>query len=427
MQVNLIQGLLHEPEKQRAEQVLNACVHCGFCTATCPTYLQGGNELDSPRGRIYLIKEMLEQGTATAATRTHLDRCVTCLSCETTCPSGVEYHKLVAIGRTTSERLAPRGAWQKLLRWGLRNLLVTRGLFAGLIGVGRKFSALLPAGIKRVYFPSAKTASTISTAVLTSKATPGVMETGAVLIVRGCVQPSLRPVTDTALEKLLQYCGVPVCTSAVASCCGAASFHTSGETQARDLARSNIDAWWPFYERQLAEGAPLRAIVSTASGCGVHLKDYPHLLADDAEYRQKAETLATLIRDPIELLEAVFTKSLPDFSSALRAQKLVFHCPCTLQHGQALPGRVEALLAKLGVALPPVTDSHLCCGSAGTYSILQPAMSKRLRNEKLQHLQASDPETIVTANIGCQLHLQGGTEKPVRHWLEILADALPGS
>ncbi|WP_226704277.1 glycolate oxidase subunit GlcF [Microbulbifer elongatus] len=427
MQVNLIEGLLEGREKQRAEQVLNACVHCGFCTATCPTYLQGGNELDSPRGRIYLIKEMLEQGTATAATRMHLDRCVTCLSCETTCPSGVEYHKLVAIGRSTSERLAPRGPGQKLVRWGLRNLLVTRGLFSGLICLGRWFSALLPARIKRVYYPPQKPAVHTSTPVLTATGTPSVLQAGMVLLVRGCVQPSLRPETDAALKTILRHCDVPVCTSAVASCCGAASFHTSGEEQARDLARSNIDAWWRLYERQQGESAPLRAIVSTASGCGVHLKDYPHLLADDVEYRQKAETLVSLMRDPVELLEAVFSESLPDFGNSLQAQKLVFHCPCTLQHGQALPGRVEALLAKLGVTLPPVVDSHLCCGSAGTYSILQPGMSKRLRNEKLQHLQASNPETIVTANIGCQLHLQGGTEKPVRHWLEILADALPAS
>ncbi|MBN8431980.1 glycolate oxidase subunit GlcF [Microbulbifer salipaludis] len=427
MQVNLIDGLLQEPEKQRAEQVLNACVHCGFCTATCPTYLQGGNELDSPRGRIYLIKEMLEQGTASDATRTHLDRCVTCLSCETTCPSGVEYHKLVAIGRTTSERLAPRSPWQKALRWGLRNLLVTPGLFSGLINISRKFSALLPAAVKRVYFPPQAEKMALTNPVLTANTRPPALERGTVLIVRGCVQPSLRPQTDVALEKILQQCGVPVCISAAVSCCGAASFHTSGEAQARALARANIDAWWPLYEQQQADKAPLRAIVSTASGCGVHLKDYPHVLADDSEYLEKAQILAGLIRDPVELLESVFDGSTPEFLGKLRAQKLVFHCPCTLQHGQALPGRVEALLHKLGVQLPVVGNSHLCCGSAGTYSILQPTMSRRLREEKLQSLQASHPETILTGNIGCQLHLQAGTETPVRHWLEILADGLPPS
>ena len=427
MQVNLIEGLLEESEKQRAEQVLNACVHCGFCTATCPTYLQDGNELDSPRGRIYLIKEMLEQGTASEATRTHLDRCVTCLSCETTCPSGVEYHKLVAIGRNTSERLAPRGLWQKTLRWGLRNLLVTPGLFSGLMGMGRQFSALLPASIKRVYFPRQEKTNVITSPELAANTAVPALDPGAVLIVRGCVQPSLRPQTDAALEKILHHCGVPACISTVTSCCGAASFHTSGEAQARALARANIDSWWSVYERQRSENAPLRAIVSTASGCGVHLKDYPHVLADDEEYRQKAQMLAGLMRDPVELLESVFNESTPDFLETLREQQLVFHCPCTLQHGQALPGRVEALLHKLGLQLPVVADSHLCCGSAGTYSILQPTMSRRLRREKLHSLQASRPETIITANIGCQLHLQAGTKTPVRHWLEILADKLPPS
>ena len=432
MQVNLIEGLLQEPEKQRAEQVLNACVHCGFCTATCPTYLLQGNELDSPRGRIYLIKEMLETGAATEATRTHLDRCLTCLSCETTCPSGVEYHKLVAIGRSTSEQLVPRSAGHRALRWGLRTLLTMPGLFSRLMGVGRLFSFLLPGSLTRVYFPAGKKSDRASAPVADQRLVIGagadsMVPPGTVLIVRGCVQPSLRPETDAALEKILHHCDIPVRISAATSCCGAASFHTSGEAQARSLARTNIDAWWPLLEQQ-GEGEPsLRGIVSTASGCGVHLKDYPHLLADDPEYRDKAEKLVALIRDPVELLESVFRVSKPAFDKSLSQQNLVFHCPCTLQHGQQLPGRVERLLTQLGVSLPVVADSHLCCGSAGTYSVLQPTTSKRLREQKLQQLQASEPDTILTANIGCQLHLQGGTEKPVRHWLKILADALPGS
>ena len=440
MQVNLIEGLLPQTEIRRAEEVLNACVHCGFCTATCPTYLQGGNELDSPRGRIYLIKEMLEQGSASAVTRTHLDRCVTCLSCETTCPSGVEYHKLVAIGRSASERLAPRGLWQRGMRWGLRKLLVTRGLFAALIRMGRWFSVLLPARVRRVYFPvgahqftrprnhtRSNGQSTPVQPVLRSGTFTQQVEAGTVLLVRGCVQPSLRPQTDVALEKILQHSGIPVLHSSAANCCGAASFHTSGEAEARDLARTNIDAWWPLYQQGQDGNTSLRAIVSTASGCGVHLKDYPHLLVDDPDYREKAAILAALICDPVELLERVFAEVPPVFGNRLRDLDLVFHCPCTLQHGQGLSGRVERLLQGLGITLPPVTDSHLCCGSAGTYSILQAGMSKRLRSEKLRHLQEHDPKSIITANIGCQLHLQGGTDKPVCHWLEILADALPDS
>lgn len=417
MQVNLIPGLIDEAERRRAEQVLNACVHCGFCTATCPTYLLEGNELDSPRGRIYLIKEMLEQGRAGAATRTHLDRCVTCLSCETTCPSGVEYHKLVAIGRATSERLAPRSGAHRFVRWGLRKLLVTRGLFSGLIRVGRWFAPILPPAIRRVYFPP-RTAAHAPGGNRPADAAAA----AAVLLVRGCVQPALRPETDAALIKILRHCNVPVRESAAASCCGAASFHTSGEEEARQLARQNIDFWWAEHRNK-----PLRAIVSTASGCGQHLKDYPHILADDPHYRDKAETLSALWQDPVELLESVFAAGAPAFDTRALKRKLVFHCPCTLQHGQGLSGRVEGLLRGQGIDLPTVADSHLCCGSAGTYSILQPSRSKQLRRKKLRNLLASDPELLLTANIGCQLHLQGGTEKPVRHWLELLADALPQS
>ncbi|AQQ67274.1 glycolate oxidase iron-sulfur subunit [Microbulbifer agarilyticus] len=421
MQVNLIDGLLQEGEKQRAEQVLNACVHCGFCTATCPTYLQQGNELDSPRGRIYLVKEMLERGEATKATRQHLDRCLTCLSCETTCPSGVEYHKLVAIGRHTIERLAPRGKLDIFVRWGLRKLMVTRGLFAGFLRVGRLFSGLLPATIRRVYFPVVPRFDV--KAALDSAAAPrSLLQKGTVLIVRGCVQPALRPQTDLAMSKILNYFGVPIAESTFASCCGAASFHTSGEEEARRLARTNIDGWWKL--NQGVDGPVLRAIISTASGCGVHLKDYPHLLQDDEEYREKAVQLASLVKDPVELLEELFSESTPTLSSVAQEQRLAFHCPCTLQHGQGLNQRVEQLLGHLGIRLPQIADSHLCCGSAGTYSVLQPSMSKLLRGQKLTQLLATDPDTVITANIGCQLHLQSGTEKPVRHWLEVVADAL---
>ena len=420
MQVNLIQGLIDESDRARAEQVLNACVHCGFCTATCPTYLQAGNELDSPRGRIYLIKEMLEKGSAGADTRRHLDRCLTCLSCETTCPSGVEYHKLLTIGRTTSERLAPRGYAERLLRWSLRKLLVTRGLFSVLMSIGRLFTPVLPAKLQRVYFPPR--GKNAGHAQVTR-------ENGAanVLLVRGCVQPALRPETDAALIKILRHCGVVVHESRAASCCGAASFHTSGEHEARMLARRNIDDWWGRVERSKLDGGDSPAIVSTASGCGAHLKDYPHILGDDPAYAEKASLLAGLMKDPVELLEQVFAEKTPAFDASILQQKLVFHCPCTLQHAQGLSGRVEALLRGLGVTLPAVADSHLCCGSAGTYSITQPDLSKRLRKQKLDNLLASSPDTLLTANIGCQLHLQGATEKKVRHWLELLADALPES
>ncbi|AOS98202.1 Anaerobic glycerol-3-phosphate dehydrogenase subunit C [Microbulbifer aggregans] len=419
MQVRIIEGLLHPGEAKRAEQVLNACVHCGFCTATCPTYLQAGNELDSPRGRIYLIKEMLETGEATQVTRTHLDRCLTCLSCETTCPSGVEYHKLVAVGRATSERLAPRGAAQKSLRFLLRKLMVTPALFPALMAIGRPFAPLLPAVLRRVYFPP-RTAQKKSPEIKSGVATNASdSDAGKVLLVKGCVQPTLRPETDVAFIRILTALEVPVEESAAANCCGAASFHTSGEGEARSLARAQVDYWW----QRLTE-EPIRAIVSTASGCGVHLKDYGTVLADDPDYRHKAEEIVRLIRDPVEVMEEVLEERNLQLTNAVAANEFVFHCPCTLQHGQGLNGRVERLLGKLGFRLPVVEDAHLCCGSAGTYSVLQPSMSRALREEKLQRLQASNPDTILTANIGCQLHLQGGTETPVRHWLEIVADVL---
>lgn len=416
MQVNLVENLLCEGEAKRAEAILNACVHCGFCTATCPTYLQNGNELDSPRGRIYLIKEMLETGGAGPVTRRHLDRCVTCQSCETTCPSGVEYHHLVSIGRKTVERLAPRNFLQRSIRGLLRELLLSPRLLKGLLGVGRLVAPALPRSLRRVYFPS-------RTGRIKAAAS-NLEETGpqAVMLVSGCVQPLLRPEIDSALVRILNHFSVPVLQARSAGCCGAASYHTSAEAQARELARRNIDYWC----RQMDE-RPLRAIVSSASGCAVHLKDYPAILADDPQYREKAKRVAALLRDPVELAEEILREAPLDAALLSGVKGAVFHCPCTLQHGERLGGRVEALLSRLGLQLPEVEDAHLCCGSAGTYSILQPGMARSLREDKLRNLQASNPAVVLTANIGCLLHLQGATEIPVRHWLELVADALSGN
>ncbi|MGL6160390.1 glycolate oxidase subunit GlcF [Microbulbifer sp.] len=413
MQVKLLDGLLEESDAQRAEQVLNACVHCGFCTATCPTYLLAGNELDSPRGRIYLIKEMLETGSAGELTRTHLDRCVTCRSCETTCPSGVEYHKLVAIGRATSDRLAPRNVFQRGLRAALRKLMLSPRLFGGLLAAGRVASPLLPASLRRVYFPPRKRARPLP-------GKPVEARTAAVILLPGCVQPSLRPEIDTAFARILDFFGVPLLQPPAAGCCGAVSQHTSAEEEARELARRNVDCWW-----KLVQNREVRAIVSTATGCGAQLHDYPLLLADDPHYAARAQALNQLMRDPVELLEELLQEKPLRLPADALTGSFAFHCPCTLQHGLGLNGRVERLLAEFGLDLPPINDAHLCCGSAGTYSILQRKFSQALRRRKLANLQASEPQTILTANIGCLLHLQGGTETPVRHWLELLAEALP--
>ncbi|WP_193164815.1 glycolate oxidase subunit GlcF [Microbulbifer hainanensis] len=420
MQVKIVENLIAAGDAARAERVLNACVHCGFCTATCPTYLLEGNELDSPRGRIYLMKEMLETGSASAVTRTHLDRCLTCRSCETTCPSGVEYHKLLTVGRDTVERLAPRPGTQRIVRSALSNLMLSPRLLGFLFAAGRLVAPLLPSALRRTYFPPQRSSTAGTYRKISRKFPESDATGGAVVLVRGCVQPMLRPDIDGALQRILEHFGVPVSLSAAANCCGAASYHTSGEEQARELARRQIDYWW-----QLAETTPLRAIVSTASGCGVHLRDYPLLLADDPEYRDKAAELAQLVRDPVELLDGLLAQRPLDLAAPDKKAKVVFHCPCTLQHGLGLSGRVEQLLHSLGVEVPAVRDSHLCCGSAGTYSVLQPERAKSLRGKKLQSLQESNPDLLLTANIGCLLHLQGGTETPVRHWLEYVADFLP--
>ncbi|SDK28447.1 glycolate oxidase subunit GlcF [Microbulbifer yueqingensis] len=423
MQVNIIDGLLAPGDAGRAEKVLNACVHCGFCTATCPTYLQEYNELDSPRGRIYLMKEMLETGTAGDITRLHLDRCVTCLSCETTCPSGVEYHKLVAIGRATVEQLAPRGAGGKAVRALLRRLMLSPRLFPSLLRLGSFVAPLLPSRLRRVYFP-ARAGSGKAARAMRVRIASGA-GTGAVILLPGCVQPSLRPGIDRAFERILSHCGVPLLSPPAAGCCGAVSFHTGAEEEGRDFARRNIDCWWPMVEGAASEaGGGIRAIVSTASGCGTQLKDYPTLLADDPYYSPRAERLAALLRDPVELVNELLGEGSLKADLSRLPGSAVFHCPCTLQHGQGLAGEVERIFRDGGIELPPVRDAHLCCGSAGTYSILQPKFARALRREKLDNLEASEPGQILTANIGCLLHLQAGTEIPVRHWLEALADTL---
>ncbi|UHQ56021.1 glycolate oxidase subunit GlcF [Microbulbifer sp. YPW16] len=422
MQVNIIDGLLTPGDAQRAEKVLNACVHCGFCTATCPTYLQEYNELDSPRGRIYLIKEMLETGTPSDVTRLHLDRCVTCQSCETTCPSGVEYHKLVAIGRATTERLAPRGRVGDGLRALLRKLMLTPGLLSSLLRLGRFAAPLMPPRLRRVYFPRQKARSSAASATRVSATSA---EGGAVILLPGCVQPDLRPGIDGALRRILSHCRVPLLAPRAAGCCGAVSAHTSAPDEGREYARNNIDTWWPMLEQAESEGGRgIRAIVSTASGCGVQLKDYPTLLADDPYYAKRAQILADKMRDPVEVVRDLISEGRLGIDATKLPARAVFHCPCTLQHGQGLAGSVEQVFQQQGVELPAVKDAHLCCGSAGTYSILQPKIARALRRQKLENLEASDPEEILTANIGCLLHLQGGTRRPVRHWLEAVAAAL---
>ncbi len=390
---------------REAEAILRNCVHCGFCNATCPTYQLRGDELDGPRGRIYLIKDMLEGDAVSDRTRRHLDRCLTCLSCETTCPSGVRYGQLLEIGRHELERRLPRPLGQRLLRHGLRALLTRPRLLRRLLPLGRLASTFLPAPLRSYLRPVPATPEWPAT---------GTQHPRRVILLEGCAQAALRPDLNAWTARLLDRLGIAVLRAPRSGCCGALSHHLDAVEEARRLMRANIDAWWPLLEQEGAE-----AIVSNASACSLMLKDYRRLLADDPAYRDKAAHIASRARDLSELLA---TADLAPLRSRLNTRTIAFHAPCTLQHGLKLATRTEDILRRCGLRLLPVRDPHLCCGAAGTYSLLQPALSRRLRENKLAALTREGPECIATANIGCLLHLQGGTDLPVKHWLELLAE-----
>jgi glycolate oxidase iron-sulfur subunit len=406
MQTNLIDLYKDTAEGREAESILRACVHCGFCTATCPTYQLLGNELDSPRGRIYLIKEMLEGAAVTAKTQLHLDRCLTCRSCETTCPSGVQYGRLVDIGRAIAEQQTGRSLWQRTQRWLLRAVLPRTALFNFLLGLGRLFRPVLPGFIAK--------SVPVATA---AKARPVTRHARSMLVLEGCVQPGLAPATNAAAARVLDRLGISLLSAEQAGCCGAVSYHLNAHADGLDYMRRNIDAWWPY----VTQGA--EAVVMTASGCGAMVKEYGHLLRHDAAYAEKAEKISALTRDLSEILAAEKDALLRLFKPAARG-KVAFHSPCTLQHGQKIVGVIEVLLGKAGYELTPVADKHLCCGSAGTYSILQKELSQQLLRNKLGALQSGKPAQIASANIGCQSHLQSGTDIPVRHWIELIEEAL---
>src|SRR5690349_9419063 len=388
-----------------AEAILRKCVHCGFCTATCPTYQLLGDELDGPRGRIYLIKQILEGGNPTQKTQLHLDRCLTCRACETTCPSGVQYGALADIGRKLMEARVGRGALESAWRRAVGAVVLHPSLFRPLLALGRIARPLLPSVLQRKIPPSAAPAG----------ATPGATRARRMLVLEGCVQPVLSPATNAAAARILDRVGITLFSAREAGCCGGVKFHLNDQDAALQQMRRNIDAWWPHVE------AGVEAIVMTASGCGVLVKDYGHHLAHDAVYAAKARRISELTKDigEVILAEASKLQSLvpppPD-----PHKRVAFHPPCTLQHGQKFRGRVEALLMDLGFELVPVADAHLCCGSAGTYSIFQPELSQKLRANKLAALEAGRPDVIATANIGCLTHLSAAAGRPVRHWIELL-------
>ncbi|RDB42654.1 glycolate oxidase iron-sulfur subunit [Halomonas sp. DQ26W] len=409
MQTHFTEEDLKKPHIREADRVLRSCVHCGFCNATCPTYQLLGDERDGPRGRIYLMKEMLENPdddvNVTEQTRLHLDRCLTCRNCETTCPSGVEYHKLLDIGRAEIERRVPRKASDRALRYGLRKALTDPKRFQALLKLGQTFKPLVPGKLKDKLPPKPVDAG----------ARPeGKRHQRQMLILEGCVQPGLSPNTNAATARVLDRLGIGLTPAPEAGCCGAVDFHLNAQDDGRARIRANIDAWWPHVE------AGAEAIVQTASGCGAFVKEYGEMLEGDPDYAEKARRVSELARDLVEVLRDEDLEML----KVKESRRLAFHCPCTLQHAQKLGGAVEGVLVKLGFSLTPVQDAHLCCGSAGTYSITQPELATQLRDNKLNALEAGAPELIVTANIGCQTHLNGAGRTPVRHWIEIVNEAL---
>ena len=414
MQVYLADFIKDTPEGNEAGAILRKCVRCGFCTATCPTYQLLGDELDGPQGRIDLIKQTLEGSPVTAKTRLHLDRCLTCGLCETVCPSGVHYVRLLDIGRHIVEKRLQRGSFETVKRRALRAVIPDPARFNLALKLGQLMRPLLPAKLKHKVPASRATA----------KRWPQGNHTRKMLVLEGCVQPTLSPATNAAAARILDRLGITLIRAAHAGCCGAVSFHLNAQDEALEYMKRNIDAWWPHIEQGC------EAIVMTASGCGVMVKDYGHLLAHDPAYADKAKRISALTKDISEVLAPeknsilALTRHSPP---ATRYQKLAFHAPCTLQHGLRLKGKTEALLAELGFDLAPVTGAHLCCGSAGTYFILQPELSQRLLVKKITALTGGAPSAILTANIGCQSHLQSATNLPVRHWIEALDDLLPNT
>ncbi|MDM0082861.1 glycolate oxidase subunit GlcF [Variovorax sp. J31P179] len=406
MQTELAPEFQGTADGREAEAILRKCVHCGFCTATCPTYQLLGDELDGPRGRIYLIKQVLEGKAPTRSTQLHLDRCLTCRNCESTCPSGVQYGHLVDIGRKIVDQKVPRPMGESAVRWTLKEALPSP-LFGPAMKLGQSVRGLLPAALK-AKVPAPRPAGAWPTRAHERK----------VLMLAGCVQPSMAPNINSATARVLDAAGIQAVVAPAAGCCGAVRFHLNDQDGGRMQMRANIDAWWP-----LVEGSAVEAIVMNASGCGVTVREYGHILKDDPAYAAKAERISALTRDLSELL--------PELVPALKgrvaapAGVVAYHPPCTLQHGQKLRNGVEVNLRALGFDIRvAASESHLCCGSAGTYSVLQPELAYPLRDRKLGHLNQLQPSAIASANIGCITHLQSGTQTPVRHWIELLDAAL---
>jgi glycolate oxidase iron-sulfur subunit len=409
LQTQLATRFKNRADAREAKQIVGKCVHCGFCNATCPTYQLLGDELDGPRGRIYLIKQLLEGKPASGRTQQHLDRCLTCRNCETTCPSGVQYGRLIDIGRTLVEQDVARRPTERTLRAALREGL-TGSWFAPTLRLGQAFRAWLPQPIR--------------------KSVPETLDAGAwptrprerrMLLMTGCVQPALRPTIDAATARVFDAAGIELRVASGGACCGAIRQHLADPQGALREARANIDAWWPAIESGECE-----ALLTNASGCAAMVLEYGHLLRNDPRYAERARRLSEATRDVSQVLADCVPQLRQQLKPGATAQRLAFHPPCTLQNALKLAGVTEKLLASLGARMVAFEESHLCCGSAGTYSMLQPRLANQLRDRKLERINAAEPEAILSSNIGCILHLQSGTGLPVMHWIEWLDRRLAG-
>jgi len=406
VQTNIAETLKHSPIGQEAESILRKCVHCGFCLATCPTYNLSGNELESPRGRIYLLKQLLEGKPVTSSTQQHLDSCLNCRACETTCPANVQYHRLLEIGVPLIEQEVPRDLKQRLLRTVILNVLPYRNRFTPLLRTAQAIRPLLPKALSNKMPVRKLNTAAVRPYPVTSPRT--------MLVLEGCVQPGIDPDINAAAARVLEQLGISLITTPKAGCCGALSYHLNRQRDGLDFMRRNIDAWWPLIEQGC------EAIVMTASGCGTTVKEYGELLKGDPGYADKARKVSALTQDLAEVLSNEPIEKL----QLSPTDSLAFQCPCSLQHGQGLAGTVEALLTRMGFELKPVSDNHLCCGSAGTYSIFQPELATQLRQKKQKALSNSGADQFVSANIGCISHLSEGADNPIKHWIQIVDAAL---
>ena len=428
MQTSFTSAFTQTSDGERVNNILRKCVHCGFCNAACPTYELTGNELDGPRGRIYLIKNFFEensqnnlaentQAPSNDTSLKHLDRCLTCLSCETTCPSGVKYGELVDIGRKHISASVPRPIHNKIKRKLILSAFSNSKRVAWLFAIARMFKPLLPMNLAskipaKVKLMPESSSSPSSGSSPDSTASNGKSTSRKMLTIKGCVQNAAAPQINHATKIVLSDSDIQL-HEVDSACCGALAFHLTELEQAHETIRKNIDHWYQMLNEDYEK------ILINSSGCSTFIKQYTTIMQDDDLYAKKAKFVSEHCID----LSEIASELQPDTSKASSTSKqtIAFHSPCTLQHGQKIKGEIEDKLLQAGYVLTEVQDPHLCCGSAGTYSLLEPEMSSKLLKSKVSNLEKNQPDIIVTANIGCLMHLQSGTEIPVKHWIELLA------